>query len=200
MKYLLFDIGNVLADFDDQDLLAAVAESTSHPREQATARAPELDDLVEKGLISDAGYLARLNEAKGLAWSIDDLTEVWSHVFSLNEMGWKLFREAVGAGAPVYFLSNIAQFHINAIKRNWPRFFDDAEGQFLSFQIGVRKPHSDIYRHVLNELRTDGSQCFFIDDLTENVESARALGINAHRFTPDNTAAIQKAACEFFDW
>lgn len=200
MRYILFDIGNVLADFDDRDLLAAVARSTRLSREQATARAPELDDLVEKGLISDVEYLARLNESKGLSWSIEDLTEVWSHVFTLNEPGRELFDEAVQAGTPVYMLSNIARFHMDAIKRNWSWFFDGAAGLFLSYQIGVRKPHSDIYRHVLNELQADGNQCFFVDDLAENVASARALGINAHCFSPENHTTIRDAADAFFGW
>lgn len=200
MKIFLIDIGNVLADFDDRDLLAAVAESTSHPRQQATAREPELDDLVEKGLISDAEYVSRLNESKGLAWSIDDLTAIWSHVFTLNETGWKLYEEAAQAGVPVYMLSNIAQFHINAIKRNWPGFFDGAKGMFLSYQIGVRKPHPDIYRHVLTELGVEGSQCFFIDDLPDNIEAAHTVGMHAHRYMPENHAAIREAAKVFFGW
>ena len=200
MKFFLIDIGNVLADFDDRDLLASVVRSTSQPPQQATAREPELDDLVEKGMISDADYLLRLNESKGLAWSIDDLTEVWSQVFSLNEAGWKLYEDAAQTGVPVYMLSNIAHFHINAIKRKWPGFFDGAKGLFLSYQIGVRKPHPDIYRHVLDELGVDGSECFFIDDLPGNVEAARAAGMHAHQFIPDNHAAIEGAAKAFFGW
>jgi putative hydrolase of the HAD superfamily len=200
MKFFLTDIGNVLTDFDDRDLLAAVIRSTSHDPQQATARAPVLDDLVEKGMISDAEYLLRLNEIKGLAWSIDDLTEVWSQVFSLNEAGWKLYEGAAQAGVPAYMLSNIAQFHINAIKRNWPGFFDSAKGLFLSYQIGVRKPHPDIYRHVLDQLGAEGDECFFIDDLPGNVEAARAAGMHAHLFMPENFGAIREAADAFFGW
>ena len=200
MKFLLIDIGNVLVDFDDRDLLAAVVQSTSHPLQQATAREPELDDLVEKGLISDAEYVIRLNESKGLAWSIDELTEIWSHVFSLNEAGRELFEEAAQAGVSVYMLSNIAHFHINAIKRNWPGFFDGAKGLFLSYQIGVRKPHADIYHHVLEALDAEGSQCFFIDDLPGNIEAARGVGMHAHLFVPEKLGAIRDAAKVFFGW
>lgn len=200
MKFFLFDIGNVLADFDERDLLASVVQSSSHPGPQATAREPELDDLVEKGMISDAEYVIRLNESKGLAWSIDQLTEIWSQVFTLNEAGRNLFEEAAQAGVPVYLLSNIAQFHIHAIERNWPWFFEGVNGLFLSYQIGVRKPHPDIYRHVLKALEIEGSQCFFVDDLPDNIEAARAVGMQAHQFIPENHTAIREAARAFFDW
>ena len=198
MKVFLFDIGNVLADFNDDDLLAAVVDSTRLAKDEATAREPELDDLVERGLISDAEYVARLNEAKGLDWSIDELTQLWSTVFTLNATGRTLYSDAVEAGVAVCLLSNIAEFHINAIRNNWPGFFDGAEEQFLSYRIGVRKPHPDIYRHVLDALGVAGEECFFIDDLPENVEAARSLGIQAHRFAPETQDAIRAAATAFF--
>ncbi|HSR88708.1 MAG TPA: HAD-IA family hydrolase, partial [Pontiella sp.] len=133
-------------------------------------------------------------------WSIDQLTDIWSQVFTLNQEGWRLYQEAALAGVPVYMLSNIAQFHINAIKRNWPTFFDDAHGLFLSYQIGVRKPHPGIYQHVLDELGVEGEECFFIDDLPPNIEAARAAGMHAHQFIPGSQASIREAARRFFGW
>jgi putative hydrolase of the HAD superfamily len=200
MKYFLFDIGNVLADFDDADLLAAVINSTRHPRNKATAREPELDDLVERGLISDQQYLTRLNDAKGLSWDLDELTKIWAGVFRKNEAGVRLFEKAVAAGTPVYLLSNIAAFHIDAIELNWPGFFNGSAGMFLSYRIGIRKPHSDIFRHVLHTLNVGGNRCFFIDDLPENVEAAREAGMTAYQYVPENHGSIHAAACEFFGW
>jgi 2-haloacid dehalogenase len=111
-----------------------------------------------------------------------------------------LFEEAVAAGTPVYLLSNIAAFHINAIERNWPDFFQGVSGMFLSYRIGVRKPHPYIYRYALDALGAEGGQCFFIDDLPDNVETARSFGIDAHLYLPGNHASIREAAASFFGW
>lgn len=163
-----------------------------------TDRDLEMRDAVERGLIDDAQWVAYLNEAKGLGWSVADLIGIWQDLFTVNETGYALFKAAIASDAQVYTLSNIAKHHMDAIEANWNGFFDGATGLFLSYQIGVRKPHPDIYRHALDTLGVPGEECFFIDDLPENVETARAVGINAHQFVPENHDVIQAAADAFF--
>jgi len=198
MKYFLFDIGNVLTNFDFQLLLQAYADGAGRPVEPHSARDQEMYDRVEKGLISEEAYVSYLNTAKGLAWTVDDLTAAWQKIFTINEAGRGLFEHAAKAGVAVYTLSNISKYHIAAIENNWNGFFDDATGLFLSYQMGVRKPDSSIYRMALDHLGAEGHQCFFIDDLPENIEAARAAGIQAHRFVPSTYAVVQDAAAAFF--
>ena len=155
-------------------------------------------DEVEKGDISDTEYVECLNESKGLSWTVVDLIAIWSRMFSINEVGRGLFLEAIQAGVQVYTLSNIAGHHINAIESNWNGFFDGAAGMFLSYQIGTRKPDPLIYRHVLEALDTPAEQCFFIDDRSENIDSAREAGIHAHQFIPENHSKIREEATSFF--
>ncbi len=200
MKYFLFDIGNVLVDFDFNALYRIHSEHSGRPMAPFSDRDLEMRDAVETGRISDAEWVEYLNETKGFSWSLDDLVDVWSRLFSVNETGYGLFRSAATAGVSVYTLSNIAKHHMDAIENNWNGFFDGADGLFLSYQIGVRKPHPDIFRHALDQLGAEGGQCFFIDDIPENIEVARAVGIQAHQFIPENHVAIREAANEFFEW
>ena len=111
-----------------------------------------------------------------------------------------MFEDAKRSNVPVYLLSNIAKHHVDAIENNWPGIFEEINGKFFSYQIGVRKPHPDIYRHALSELGVEGNQCFFVDDLPDNIEAARSFGINAHQFIPENHATIREAASAFFGW
>ncbi|MFA7257452.1 MAG: HAD family phosphatase [Kiritimatiellales bacterium] len=197
-KYFIFDIGNVLVDFDFQVLLEQIAADSGTPVEPPTERDLEMHHAVEEGIISDQAFVDYLNEAKGLSWTVDTLIGVWQKMFTVNETGYRLFREAIARGLPVYTLSNIAEHHIDAIERNWPGFFDGATGLFLSYEIGARKPDPKIYRHLLDELGIEGSQCLFIDDRADNVEAARAAGIHAHQFISSNHAVIHNAVDAFF--
>ena len=197
-KYFIFDIGNVLVNFDFQVLLQQIAADSGTPLEQPTERDLEMHHAVEEGVISDEAFVAYLNEAKGLSWTVDTLIGVWQKMFTVNQTGCGLFREAIARGLPVYTLSNIAEHHIEAIERNWPGFFAGATGLFLSYQVGVRKPHAGIYRHMLENLGVKGEQCLFLDDLARNIEAARSAGIQAHQFIPENYPAIHKAIGEFF--
>lgn len=199
MKCFLFDIGHVLVDFDTEDFLREISRETGRPVEPLSEQDLEKIDAIEKGLISDTEFVEYLNGSRGLAWTVADLTAVWSRMFRINETGRGLFLEAIQAGVQVYTLSNIAGHHINAIESNWNGFFDGAAGMFLSYQIGTRKPDPLIYRHVLEALDTNAEQCFFIDDRSENIDSAREAGIHAHQFIPENHAAIQSAATAFFE-
>lgn len=198
MKYILFDIGNVLVDFQFERLYEIHAEHSGRPLVPFSEQDLEMRDQVEKGLIDDSQWVEYLNEARGLSWTVEQLVDVWAEMFTRNETGIELFRSSIDAGAQVYTLSNIAKHHIDAIEKNWPDFFHGATGLFLSYQIGVRKPHPDIYRHALKELDAAGEDCLFIDDLPENIKAARSVGIRAHQFIPENHAAIRAAVDAFF--
>jgi len=239
-KCFIFDIGNVLVDFDFQVLLQQIAadsralhdsNAATHPGlwpplqrrgafkipsaggvpgrrggfpdsgtplEKPTERDLEMHHAVEEGVISDQAFVDYLNEAKGLSWTVDDLIGVWQKMFTVNQTGYGLFREAIARGLPVYTLSNIAEHHIEAIERNWPGFFDGATGLFLSYQVGARKPNAGIYRHLLDDLGVKGEQCLFLDDRADNVEAARTAGIQTHQFIPGNYVAIREAVDDFF--
>ncbi len=197
-KYFIFDIGNVLVNFDFQVLLQQIAVDSGTPVEQPTERDLEMHHAVEEGVISDQEFVDYLNESKGLFWTVDTLIGVWQKMFTVNQTGYGMFREAIARSLPVYTLSNIAEHHIDAIERNWPGFFAGATGLFLSYQVGTRKPNAEIYQHMLENLGVKGEQCLFLDDLTRNVEAARAAGIQAHQFIPENHAAIHDEVMEFF--
>lgn len=198
MKYFLFDIGNVLVNFDPHIFMNEVSRASGRMVDHLSECDMGMLDEVEKGLISDAEYVEYLNQSHGLSWTVDELIAVWSKMFSINVTGHGLFLNAMKSGVQVYTLSNIAQHHIDAIESNWNGFFDGATGLFLSYQMGVRKPDPSIYSQVLSDLDAEGVQCFFIDDRIENVEAAQSVGIQAHQFVPENHAAIQLAATEFF--
>ncbi len=200
MKVFLFDIGNVLTNFDFPKLLQAYAEDSGRPLSPQTALDDEMYNEVEKGLLSEEDYVAYLNEAKGLNWTTDNLHLVWQEIFSLNETGLGLFEKAKKSDAQVYTLSNIADYHVRAIENNWNGFFDGATGLFFSYKMGVRKPDPRIYEMALAELGVPAGDCFFIDDLADNVAAAREQGIEAHHFIPENYAQIERKAHDFFGW
>jgi HAD superfamily hydrolase (TIGR01509 family) len=64
--------------------------------------------------------------------------------------------------------------------------------------MGCRKPEPAIYFQTLEKLGAEGRQCLFIDDRPENIEAARAAGIHAHQFIPENHAAVHDEVLKFF--
>jgi len=59
-------------------------------------------------------------------------------------------------------------------------WFDDI---VVSGEIGLRKPHPEIFHHLLERIALPASRTFFVDDSRHNIEAARALGLDAVLFT-----------------
>ena len=200
MKIFLFDIGNVLCDFTYERFLQRYEEMSGKPVGIHEPEDEALYHAVERGEISDQEYVDRMNQLNELNWTVEDLVEAWQHIFTANTVGRSLFTHAVSAQVPVYTLSNIAAYHIEAINREWSGFLDQATGLFLSYQLGYRKPHPRIYEKVIEQLGVEPSSCFFIDDLPENIEAARDIGIQAELFLPATYENVTHKADQFFGW
>lgn len=59
---------------------------------------------------------------------------------------------------------------------------DSFDFVFNSAQIGVAKPHVDVYAHVSRQLGLETHEWLFIDDSLENVRGAESVGVRAHHF------------------
>jgi HAD superfamily hydrolase (TIGR01509 family) len=57
-------------------------------------------------------------------------------------------------------------------------------GWYISGDIGHRKPASEIYRHMLQDLVVAPSQVVFVDDRIKNLSAANELGIQTIYFDP----------------
>lgn len=200
MKVFLFDIGNVLCDFNYEDLLKIYKEISNKPVTIDTPQDQKMYNDVEAGKISDNEYVTLVNRSKNIKWTVDDLVYAWKKIFSPNKIGRNLYHHAINQKTNVYTLSNIADYHVKAINDNWPNLLPQASGLFFSYEIGSRKPDQKIYNYVLETLNVKAEQCFFIDDLEENINVARAIGMNAYQFIPENFELIYSKANSFFSW
>jgi putative hydrolase of the HAD superfamily len=61
-------------------------------------------------------------------------------------------------------------------------FNERFDRSYYSCDIGAGKPSARYFEYVLADLRIEPDEAVFIDDIQANVESARALGIEAYRW------------------
>jgi len=67
--------------------------------------------------------------------------------------------------------------------------FDDAfDLMIISAELGIMKPDPRIFQHALEQFELAPAEAVFVDDDTENVEAARALGMHAIHFTRPHQA------------
>jgi putative hydrolase of the HAD superfamily len=71
---------------------------------------------------------------------------------------------------------------------------DEFDVIFNTAELGVAKPDPKVFRIVLGELGATADRALFIDDLHENVEGARSVGLRAHQHTAcESTVAFLRS-------
>lgn len=86
-----------------------------------------------------------------------------------------------GGGTPLALLSN-AGADFASFLRHGP-LGDFFSACFVSGELGLLKPHPEIYRHALADLGITPAEAVFVDNRAANVAGAEALGITGHVFT-----------------
>ena len=60
---------------------------------------------------------------------------------------------------------------------------------FLSHEIGVRKPHPQAFRYICDLIDIQPQEVLFIDDNADNINGARAAGLDAHHLQKESDIA-----------
>ena len=87
---------------------------------------------------------------------------------------------------PVYLLSNAIEPFLTRILKEHDLYplFDKI---FISSEMGIAKPGTEFFLHVLNDLGIDPKDAVMIDDNPSNIAGARAAGIDGIIFTDNES-------------
>ena len=186
IKNIVFDFGQVLVKFVPSYIVA------QHASDAQTARL--LEDVVfdrtywnrlDGGEVSDDEAVASFRTR--LPSCVADLGEQvfrsWiDHIPPIEET-WELVRDLHAHGVPLYLLSNISvHFAERADELPILSYFNKC---IFSGLCRMTKPDRAIYRHLLKECDIRPEETLFIDDSRDNIEGARAEGIDGYLFTGD---------------
>lgn len=108
--------------------------------------------------------------------------KIYSDVFSLNPPVLDILKRLKNR-YKLILLSNTDVERFGFIREAFPDvlIFDE---YVLSFEVGYLKPHPQIYQEALEKARARAEECVFIDDMEENIEGARNVGLKAILYGP----------------
>ena len=114
--------------------------------------------------------------------SSDEILQAWSAILLDFPLYRLEFLQMLSKKYRLFLLSNTDAIHIETFEqKNGATFYSDFyncfEKVYFSFEIGMRKPNSEIYNYVLNEHDLQAKCTLFIDDKKENTDAARSLGL-----------------------
>lgn len=189
MDAIVFDVGNVLWDFDILSFTRSVAEDEADRTLlcRELFRSAEWAALDRGGLAPDdalSRVQARLPER--LHAPAHELLFHWYELARPFPGMEALIRLLKANGYRLYALSNI-----HAPCRQYTGLLPAADlfsGFFLSCEHGVVKPDPRIYQLFCEEYALSPSACLFIDDSPYNIDSAQQFGMRGlvfHMDVPD---------------
>ncbi len=190
-KFLYFDLGKVLLDFDHPKMCQQIADLFG-------IAAPDLEKIVmptsgtpadplwkfECGLIREEVFFDWLcGQLKSKAKSIpnhDQLAGAMSTIFTPMDDSLDLVKSLHKAGHRLGILSNTNCVHWRYIMDGrYPILNDCFEQPVASFQLLCMKPEKAIYRAAAKAADLTMEELFFVDDKPTNVEGAKECGLDA---------------------
>lgn len=193
---LLFDLGRVVLDIDFPRAIACWADHAGCAADDLVKRfvRTEAYQHHEIGKISDAAYFDSLRASLGIGISDAQFLEGWNAIFAGEMPGIAPLLARAAKRLPLYAFSNTNNAHVEY----FPGVYADVLGHFrevfLSPAIGLRKPDAAAYDHVVKAIGVPAARIVFFDDSAENIEGARACGLQAVHVTSPNDVADALAA------
>ena len=188
-RTVIFDYGEVISltqsrtDRAAIESLAGVRDGAASERFWAAYFAHR--NGLDQGTAGVAAYWRAIAGDIGARWDEARVHELWAADFrswlSVNPEIVDLLADLRAGGTPLALLSNAGPDYASYF-RHGP-LGDFFSACYVSGELGLLKPHADIYRHVLEDLGITPAKAVFIDNRESNVTGAEALGITGHVFT-----------------
>ena len=200
VRLVCFDLGHVLIDVCRDWGHAAELAGVSlpaHPFDGATRAAiTEAIHASEIGRIDQQTFCERVGEAAGLA--PDAVHQISTCFLRTMYPGIEALLDTLDdRGIALACLSNTNQHH-------WSLMHDETSASRLpihllayrwaSHELGLSKPDAAIYHRCQSECGIDAAGILFFDNLSANVESARACGWRSELIAMDGDPAPQLRA------
>ena len=179
IRTIIFDIGNVLADFNWRAYLDifALPEQEDRIVERTLFLSP-LWAEIDRGRLSDEELLAQIcKSAPEQEMLIRRVYSGAGMAVSQNAYAPGLLKRLKELGYQIYILSNYGKTFYEERLSNF-EFLRYSDGQVISYQEQYIKPEPEIYQILLSRYQICPEEAVFFDDLPKNLETAKTFGIN----------------------
>ena len=186
IKSIIFDLGGVLLNISYQNTihefekLGVDNSSTFYSKKSQT----NIFNLLETGEISENELIREIQSSCKSATRKQIIFAWNSMLLDLPKNRTNLL-ENLKEKYQLFLLSNTNSIHIKEFKsglgeEKYLKFYNLFDKVYYSHEIGVRKPHSETFRLVLDENNLKEKEVLFIDDSPQHIEGAKELGIHTY--------------------
>ena len=192
IKSVIFDLGVVIYAVDYHKTINGFKALGIDHFEEVYAKAGQSDlfNDFEEGKISRAIFVERIKNLSRKNMTSSQIVNAWNGMLLGFMPDAIACLKRLSSSYRLFLLSNTNEIHIQEIEsRVGTVFFSDFcslfENVYLSHELGLRKPHPEVFKHILNKQGLKANETFFIDDSIQHVEGAIKAGLYAHHLKDD---------------
>ena len=186
IKNIIFDFGGVILNLDYgltdeafKKLFELNFNGRLYPKDYIF-----IFNNYEKGSFSETSFFYQLQKTSGIPAPPAVIRDAWNKMLldiPLERLEWL---RQLRSSHKIVLLSNTNHTHLTHIfqRLRSDMHIDDFDGTyfdatFYSHLIGMRKPDSDIFEHVLHTCRFTPEHTLFIDDTADNLVVPEQMGL-----------------------
>jgi FMN phosphatase YigB (HAD superfamily) len=178
---LLFDLGGVVINIDFDQALQTWARYSRLPVEVLRSRFSMDSEYKrhERGEINEAEYFKHLRDLLQLEANNSEIATGWNAIFAgeISETVDNI--QSVSSRLPCFAFTNSNPTHQVAWTSAYPRVVSSFHQVYVSSELGLRKPEHAAFDAIAEATGISLTAMLFFDDTLENVQGARAAGLEA---------------------
>ncbi|WP_286965139.1 HAD family hydrolase [Flavobacterium sp. UBA4854] len=188
---IIFDFGDI---FINLDKAATISGLQKLGMKEWNNELDQLNLSFETGSISPEDFIGGFQKQLPDA-SKEEILKAWNAVLADFPFYRLEFLQELSKKYRLFLLSNTDSIHINTFEEKsgvsfYKDFYNCFEKVYFSFDIGMRKPDPKIYQFVLDQNNLIAENTLFVDDKTENTDSAATLGIKVWNLQVDKEDVV----------
>lgn len=195
----LFDMDDVLCDYDWRTRMAAITARTGHDLTELRRRwwLSGIEFAAEAGEPNDPDeYLRVVGDAIGAQIPRDEWVRIRAEATTPRPDALAAVAQASEFGRVALLTNNsiLIHEHLTEVAPELANLMG-AEHLHASARFGARKPDPTVYARAMEYYDTSPAETFFVDDRPENVAGAESLGITGHVYR--HAAGLADAIARF---
>lgn len=179
IEAIIFDLGDVFLNLNHQASIDAFKK---------LGLTEWNDDLKAKSILFETGKMDELQFMKALQkyipnHELHEIREAWNAIIGDFPLERLEFLEKLQNKYDIFLLSNTNPTHIDKFEHRVGltfarEFYAHFNKIYFSYETKVRKPETAVFNLIIQQNNLKPAKTLYVDDTLENIEAAKALGIN----------------------
>lgn len=189
IKNIVFDIGNVLADFKWEEYYnrfgyeKEILDKLAH----ATVKSKYWSEF-DKGIMTEEEILqAFIRIEPTIEKEIRTVLKNMGDMVVKNDYAIPWIQSLKAKGYQIYIISNFSEKGFDECKKALD-FMEYVDGSIISYREKLIKPDHKIYHTLLERYQLKAEECVFLDDMPQNIAAAKEVGMQGIIFQNQNQA------------